>query len=349
MKVLIVKLSALGDVVQSLPVAMAIRRHDPQVRLDWLVEAPSAGLLQGHPALDQVLVSPRGQRVKGRVLGVLKPWLRELRAVEYDAVLDLQGLMKSAIFVGLSRGRRKIGFTGGKEPLAAWALNHRLAAYDPERHALERYLDLLEPLGIRRPARPEFGLEPAPPALEAAAALLGPRQPGRPLVILHPVAKWESKLWPAGHWARLAGLLHQAGAQLVLSGSAADRAVTQDILARAGLPGGITDLAGRVSLKELAAVLSLASAVVATDTGIMHLAAALGRPVAALFGPTSPGRTGPYGKGHRVLRLGLGCSPCFLRRCPDPRCLSTLSPELVARSVQAMLERTPGEPPAAGS
>lgn len=340
MKVLIVKLSALGDVVQALPVAMAIHRQVPQARLDWLVEAPSAGLLQGHPALDQVLVSPRGQMAKNMGWEGIKDWLAKLRAVEYDAVLDLQGLMKSAIFVGLSRGRRKIGYAGGKEPLAAWALTERLPAFDPERHALERYLDLLGPLGIMRPARPEFGLEPAPEALAAAAGLLAPRQTGRPLVVLHPMAKWESKLWPTGHWAQLARLLHQAGVDLALSGSPADQPQTQAILAQAGLPEGVRELAGRTSLKELAAVLSLADLVVSTDTGVMHLAAALGRPVAALFGPTSPGRTGPYGQGHQVLRLGLQCSPCFLRHCPEPRCLSTLPPELVARTVRAMLKRT---------
>lgn len=337
MKVLIVKLSALGDVVQSLPVAMAIREQVPQARLDWLVEAPSAGLLAGHPALDQVLVSPRRQPGAGSP-GQLRKWLKGLRQLEYDAVLDLQGLMKSAIFVGLSRGRRKIGFAGGKEPLAAWALSERLPAFDPQRHALERYLDLLGPLGLRRPEVASFGLEPQPSALEAAKALLAGRRAGRPLVVLHPVAKWESKLWPVAHWARLAVLLHEAGLDLALSGSAADRTVTQAITLEAGLGEGLWDLAGVAGLKELAAVLDLADLVVATDTGVMHLAAALGRPVVALFGPTSPGRTGPYGAGHMVLRLGLECSPCFRRQCPEPRCLSELAPEQVAQAALSRLE-----------
>ncbi|MBI5521926.1 MAG: lipopolysaccharide heptosyltransferase I [Desulfarculus sp.] len=338
MKVLIVKLSALGDVVQSLPVAMAIRGQVPQAQVDWLVEAPSAGLLEGHPALSRVLVSPR-RRPGGRSLGQVRQWLKVLRAVEYDAVLDLQGLMKSAIFVGLGRGRRKIGFSGGKEPLAAWALTERLPAYDPQRHALERYLDLLGPLGLERPAPPRFGLEPQAPALAKAEALLAGRRPGRQLVVLHPVAKWESKLWPVAHWARLARLLHQAGLDLVLSGSAADRGVTQAMAGQAGLAEGLWDLAGAVSLKELAAVLSLADLTVATDTGVMHLAAALGRPVVALFGPTSPGRTGPYGAGHVVLRLGLECSPCFRRNCPAPRCLTGLEPEEVALAALSRLDQ----------
>ncbi|MBI4798052.1 MAG: lipopolysaccharide heptosyltransferase I [Desulfarculus sp.] len=338
MKVLIVKLSALGDVVQSLPVAMAIREQVPQARVDWLVEAPSAGLLEGHPALDRVLVSPR-RRPGGRSLGQVRQWLKGLRQVEYDAVLDLQGLMKSAIFVGLSRGRRKIGFAGGKEPLAAWALTERLPAFNPERHALERYLDLLVPLGLERPAWPQFGLEPQAPSLAKAGALLAGRRAGRPLAVLHPMAKWDSKLWPSAHWARLVRLLHQAGLDLVLSGSAADQGVTQAIAGQAGLSQGLWDLAGVVSLKELAAVLSLANLTVATDTGVMHLAAALGRPVVALFGPTSPGRTGPYGPGHRVLRLDLECGPCFRRNCPDPRCLTGLGPEQVAQAVLSRLDR----------
>lgn len=330
-----VKLSALGDVVQSLPVAMAIHRHLPGAHLHWLVEAPSAGLLEGHPALERVLVSPRRRLAGGRLqrLKALAAWFKALREPRYDVVLDLQGLMKSAIFVALSRGGRKIGFKGGKEPLAAWALNEPLPAYDPERHALERYLDLLAPLGVPRPERPEYGLAPSPAELASVRALLGGFGQGRPLVVLHPVAQWESKLWPVTHWAQLAQALHAAGLDLVLSGSAADQPVTRAIAGQAGLGPGLLDLAGRASLRQMAALLGQARLLVSTDTGIMHLAAAMGAPVVALFGPTSPGRTGPYGPGHRVLRLGLACGPCFKRQCPQPRCLLEMPATMVAQAV----------------
>ena len=342
MQVLIIKLSALGDVVQSLPVAMAIRRHDPLARIDWLVERPSAGLLLGHPAIDNVLISPRHDLRDDAVAALpeVGTFLGRLRSLRYDVVLELQGLIKSAIFARLVRGERKIGFRGGKEPLAALALNEPLPAYDPERHALERYLDILEPLGVLRPARPEFGINPSPEHLAQARELLGAWGRDRPLVVLHPVAQWDSKLWPLGHWIDLARRLRGQGLDLVLSGARADQAVTGAIAQGAG--GGVLDLAGRTGLKELSAVLSLARLAICTDTGVMHLAAALGTPVVALFGPTSPGRTGPWGGGHAVLRLGLSCSPCFKRHCPEPRCLAGLPPENVAQAVAERLARGSG-------
>jgi len=349
LKVLIIKLSALGDVVQALPVAMAIRRQHPHARVDWLVERPSAGLLVGHPALSRVLISPRHELSEDAIAALpeVGTFLGRLRSTRYDAVLELQGLIKSAIFARLARSPRKIGFRGGKEPAAAWVLSEPLAAYDPERHALERYLDILEPLGVMRPARPEFGLEPDDEHLALARQALGGHGQGRPLVVLHPVAKWESKLWPVGHWVELARLLAGQGLDLVLTGGQADRALTAAIAQRSGAP--VLDLAGRTELKVLAGVLRLADLAVCTDTGVMHLAAALETPVVALFGPTSPGRTGPWGSGHTVLRLGLECSPCFRRACPDPRCLTGLSPGAVAAAVAERLgakNRRRLEPPA---
>ena len=326
-------MSALGDVVQSLPVAVAIKDQFPEARVDWLVEKPSAGLLYGHPALDRVMVSPRHEiaKDKSKIFQSVGNFVPELRARRYQAVIDLQGLMKSAIFVALSRGGQKLGFAGGKEPLAAWPLTKRLPAFDPDRPALERYLDLLEPLGVMRPAKPRFGLLPTREELDRVARLTGPDR--KPRVVLHPMAKWESKLWPLEHWATLARGLLQRGHRLLLTGSPADREITGAIRQKAGGGEDILDLAGRTDLRELAALFSQSPVAVCTDTGVMHLAAAMGSKVAALFGPTAPWRTGPYGGGHKVLRLGLECSPCFRRQCPKPRCLTELEPGKVLEAV----------------
>lgn len=341
MKVLIVKLSALGDVVQSLPVAMAMHRQNREVQVDWLVEQPTLGLLKGHPALTRVLVSPRHAITEGdgEPIQEVKDFLKVLREVKYDAVVDLQGLMKSAILVALSRGRRKIGFRGGKEFLAAWAYNERLEPYDPDRPALQRYLDLLGPLGFEQPARVEFGLESSQGERERAVSLLG-GEGGGPLVVLHPMAKWDSKLWPLRYWVDLVQRLARSGARLVLTGSADDQALGRLIVRRAGLGEGLLDLTGRTGLKELAALLSLARLVVCTDTGVMHLAAAVGARVLALFGPTAPWRTGPFGSGHLVLRANLECSPCFDRDCPEPICMERLDPAQVAAAASLLLEQT---------
>ncbi|MCF8031752.1 MAG: lipopolysaccharide heptosyltransferase I [Desulfarculaceae bacterium] len=339
MRVLIVKLSALGDVVQSLPVAMAIKRQAPEAQVDWLVERPSAGLLAGHPALNRILVSPRHEMAEadGLPLNPLSRFGRELRAVRYDAVLDLQGLMKSAICVALSRAERKIGWRGGKEPLAGLVYKKRLAPFDPDRPALERYLDMLEPLGLERPAQIEFGLIPSPEELARARELSASAAGEGPLVVLHPVAKWDSKLWPLASWVELAKLLAGRGCRLVVSGSGEDREVGEFIASRAGLGPRLLDLCGRTNLRELAALLSLAQTVVSTDTGVMHLAAAMGAPVVALFGPTAPWRTGPHGTGHRVLTAGEECSPCFERFCASPRCMEGITPQQAAEAAWTLI------------
>lgn len=341
MKILLVKLSAFGDVVQSLPVAMAIRKQLPDARLDWLVEPAASGIVLGHPALDNVLISPRG-RMTGSLMGKMgQLWgfRDKLQSTGYDAVLDLQGLIKSGILVSLSRGSRKIGFSGGKEPAAALALNEKLPPYDPDRHALQRYLDLLEPLGLQRPAVIEYGLEPTPAEEAQVDELLAGLGKKRSLVVLHPVALWGSKLWPRQHWAELARLLAAAGADMVVTGAEADRPWAQAIIQGSGVGQSIGDLTGRTSLRVLAALLKRADVVVSTDTGAMHLAAAMDATVVPLFGPTAPWRTGPFGQSENVVRLGLDCSPCFKRTCDDPRCMSDISPEMVAQKAAGLFTK----------
>jgi heptosyltransferase-1 len=167
---------------------------------------------------------------------------------------------------------------------------------------------------------------------------LFPTETGQPQAVLHPGARWSTKLWPTDHWARLAEwLVRDKGFQVVITGSPGDRDLTAEIVAQAGVP--LINLAGRTSLVELAALLQQARLAVTTDTGPMHLAAALGTPVVALFGPTAPWRTGPFGEGHEVVRLALPCSPCFRRQCPEPRCLTELSVAGAQEAVEKILVR----------
>lgn len=341
MKILMVKLSAFGDVVQSLPVAMAIRRQMPGVHLDWLVEPAASGLLKDHPALDNVLISPRG-RLKGSAIGKLgQMWgfRDKLQSTRYDAVLDLQGLIKSGILVSLSRGSRKIGFSGGKEPAAALALNEKLPPYDPDRHALQRYLDLLEPFGLQRPAVIEYGLEPSRAEEKQVDGLLQGMDHTKPLILLHPVALWDSKLWPVKNWVVLAGMLAAMGFNLVVTGTESDRKWAHAMIKGSGVADFMRDLTGRTDMRTLAALMKRADAAVSTDTGAMHLAAAMATPVVALFGPTAPWRTGPFGQADNVIRLGLDCSPCFKRTCDDPRCMKDITPQSVAEAVAEKLDK----------
>jgi ADP-heptose:LPS heptosyltransferase len=140
-------------------------------------------------------------------------------------------------------------------------------------------------------------------------------------------------------------MLAGEGVRLVISGSREDREAIRDAIRQ--MAGGATDLTGRTDLRRLAGVLALADLVVSTDTGVMHLAAALGRPVVSLFGPTAPWRTGPYGQENRALRIGAECSPCFQRQCDRPFCLERITPETVYRAVVKTLQETTGAAPAA--
>jgi len=250
-----------------------------------------------------------------------------VRAARFDLVIDLQGLLKSAMWVALARSPRKVGYDRTRE-LSYLALTERIPPYDPEAHAVWRYLNVARHLGAS-PTLPCFRLGLTPALPESLASL------NRPLLVLHPGARWASKLWPAAYWARLADWLsREKNLAVVITGSPGDRALAGQICGQ--MQDKAWNLTGRTSLQELAGIMQKARLAVTADTGPMHLAAALGTRVVAIFGPTAPGRTGPFGAGHRVVRLGLACSPCFQRRCPEPRCLTGLTPE----AVQAVVEKS---------
>jgi len=346
MKILIVKLSAIGDVIHTLPALAALRRHYPEARIDWLVEDAAADLVQGHAALSRVLVWPRREFLKLLKAGNLSPAIRlfltlllQLRDTRYDLIIDFQALLKSSLWIFLSKGRRKAGFGPGMEHAekSHLFLNERIPAVSMGVHALDRGLTLLQALGI--PSSQVLYDLPIGRKDEGAAQQLlfeSDVPTDQPLVAINPVAKWPTKLWAAERFRELAERLLKKGFQVVFTGSKEDRPFIDEMVG--ALSPSVTRLDGRTTLKVLAAVYRLASVVVSTDTGPMHLAAAVGTPVVALFGPTAPWRTGPYGKGHVVLRAGVGCSPCFSRSCKttdlEPMaCMNRITVEQVVDAV----------------
>ena len=344
-RILLIKLSALGDVIQTLPTLEAFRAAYPEAEIAWLVEEAAAPLLSRHPALDSVLISRRQTWLRAartrRGLGAAwqegRHLVQALRKQPFDAVLDLQGLLKSALWTKLARSPRKVGFMGTRE-LSYLALTDRLPPYDPDEHAVRRYLRLAEHLGaVAAPIRFRLAL---PLAAGQNLAPLWTAGNG-PLMVMHPGTRWPSKHWPPQLWAQLADALRQARrARIVFTGSAADRPLIAQIQAQ--MHGEAVDLSGRTDLPALARLLFQADAAVTTDTGPMHLAAAVGTPVAAVFGPTAPWRTGPYGRQHRVVRTGVACSPCRERNCPKPVCLTELPVEMVLTAALALLDQDPG-------
>jgi lipopolysaccharide heptosyltransferase I len=339
---LLIKMSALGDVVMTLPALAALKKRYPGAAIDWLVEPAAAGLLAGHPYLNRVLVSPRPDlkalAAKGqfrRAKPLLTDFLRDMGRIDYDVVLDLQGLFKSGLMTFLARGRRKVGFDRTREG-AHFFLNEKMPPYDPEEHAARRYLKAAAYLGGAGPAdeAPLRYYEPPTAAQRGAEALLGPTW-NEGFLVLNPGAKWVTKLWPPGHWRTLAeGLTEETGLKLVLTGGPEDARTAEEIGRTA--PGSAVNLCGRTSLPELAAILARARLMVSADTGPLHLAAAVGAGGLALFGPTRPNRTGPFGGHFEIMRPPLDCLGCLKKRCPRP-CLAELHPTAVRARLKAKL------------
>lgn len=329
-RLLIVKMSALGDVVMTLPALTALKESFPGMEVDWLVEPPAAGLIQGHPLLNRVIVSPRktlGRLIKsGRLLSARRlgsSFLRELQAVEYDAVIDLQGLIKSAAMVRLVNARRKIGFARTREH-SGWALNEKMPAYDLDRHAALRYLDAVAYLGAEiSEEAPDKYFFPSSKAVEAAGKLL----PAEGYLVLNPGAKWSTKRWPLPHWVALAyKLADKTDLALVVTGGPEDQEQGQAI--ERAVPGRVWNFCGQTALPVLAAILEGALMTITADTGPMHLAAAVGGGGLALFGPTKPWRTGPFGGHFRIMAPPKDCLGCLKKKC-GLDCLELLGPDEV--------------------
>lgn len=354
MNILIVKTSAIGDVIHTLPSLWSLRAHYPDAQITWLVEEAAADLIIGHPALNRVLVASRKSWLSdfrsGRVLRAISRFARfvwELRDTRYDLVIDFQGLLKSAIWVLLSRGARKVGFGRGMEHAehSYLVLTERVPAVDMNQHAIERSLLLLKGIGVPA-ADLRYGIPiSAEHDLEAAALLraCGVGEQDR-MIAINPMARWPTKLWEARSFAALADRLEGEGMCVVFTGATGD-APALDEIGRL-MTRRHRRLDGRTNLKQLAAVYRRAQVVVTTDSGPMHLAAAVGTPVVALFGPTAPWRTGPYGPNHVVLRAEVSCSPCFKKQCvtrdyEERACMKRLSIDHVAQAVMEKLAAAP--------
>jgi len=347
LRILIVKLSAIGDVVHTLPALNALRHHFPSAHITWLVEEAAAELVLGHPALDEVLVSRRKTWLKGLKTSQRRQHLIEivdfialLRRRRYDIVLDFQASLKGAVLIALTRARRKIGFGRGLEHQehSYLVLNKRVPAVSMEIHALDRNLMMLEAISLRT-KQVEYNLPITVDHHRNVARLQSEfgRNADVPFVAINPMAQWESKLWSVDGFARVADHLQSdLGLSVVFTGGTDDKAYLENICAR--MRTQAPNLAGKTDLLTLAALLKQACLVITTDTGPMHIAAAVSTPIIALFGPTAPWRTGPYGQGHRVIQDDRHCQPCFKRRCLFPEsCMSSITAEKVISVVEDMI------------
>ena len=300
------------------------------------MEEAASGILQGHPMIDDLIVVKRGwtKNIKENLSAAGR-----LKSRRYDMVLDFQGLLKSGVWMRLLNGVRKIGFSNARE-FSHIFLNEKIPPYDPEKHAVERYLDLTRYALGSKDGKEEvaFPLNLAAGDRKNVLSIL--KSNGVPkdalFFVIIPRARWATKLWSDERFIELGKkIVDKNGLYAVLSGTESDRDALDAI--KAGIGDKAVNLAGSTGLKELAQLFRLSRFAITVDSGPMHIAAAAGARVIALFGPTAPGRTGPYGNGHVILRKGLECSPCFKKRCPDVKCMKGISVEEVFDAVTGVL------------
>jgi heptosyltransferase-1 len=356
-KILLIKLSAVGDVVQTIPLLNALRRHYPTAQIDWLVKPALAELLRETPAISSIIEfgGEDGSFVNYARLAA------KLRANAYDLVLDMQGQLRTALFVlatgapvriGFDRPRasvwdasprqfpaeaRKHAWQGARE--GSWlAYTHPIPIPTLDIHAVDRYLSVGPMLGFS-PGQPDFSFPLAQEASTRVETLLRERGlAGAPLLTIAPGTIWETKHWGTEKFADVARHFLRRGFAVALMGSRRERAVCEDV---ARLAPGAVDIAGETTLAELAALIRRSAISVTNDSGPMHLAVALERPVVGIFGPTDPVWIGPYGHPDNALRAGVPCSPCLLRqlsRCHYGHvCMERVSASAVIERMEQVL------------
>jgi lipopolysaccharide heptosyltransferase I len=321
---LIVRLSSMGDLFHALPAVHGLKAARGGA-IDWVTQGEYAALVRCCADVRHVIPFAR-RSTPGTLLAL---W-RAVREREYAMVVDFQGLLKSALIARLARARVRLGPSYHREG-AALFYTAVAGPRNKRRHAVDENLDVIRHLGLTAPA-PEFPLRfPAVP-LDAP----------RPRVGLVPVSRWATKNWPPESFAAAAARLQrEAGAAIVLFGSAADAPVCAAIAA--GLDRSALNLAGRTSLVEMGGYLQQMDAVIANDTGPLHMAAACGVPVIGIYGATDPVRTGPFGPRHRVLTADEPCRPCLARTCRfgTRACLARVTPDRVVEAALTVLREAP--------
>ena len=320
MDILIVKLGALGDVVNTLPLAIRLKSHF-NARIHWITEPLSLPLLSRHPQVDRTILLDRSclRKSLGKVMG-------EIRGLRFDVALDLQRIFKSALLCMAASADRRVGFDRRRCKEMTWIMPFdRIAPSDPAAHMVEQYLEFARYLGAGG-AEVQWNI----PEGDAPPGDL----PGD-YIVLNIGATKPANRWSPEGFARLARLVtNRHHLPCVLTGGRDDVSAAARITALAA--ESVINLVGKTTISQLTSVLFGARAVVSCDTGPMHLAVALGKEVVALFGPADPGRTGPY-RGQ-VVSADLPCAPCNRRTCENPVCMQSITPEDVLDKIDRALE-----------
>jgi heptosyltransferase I len=365
-RILLIKPSALGDVVHTIPVLVKLHARYPRARIDWLITPENAEIVRCHPALSNVVLFARRDFAKRgrrwRAMLEFLDLLKQIRRAKYDLVIDMHGQMRSAFFALVSGARVRIGFDrpikrtltisdehdlknvpshgwrGARE--GSWiAYTHRVPIPTLDVHAIDRYLWVGKLLGFDDNP-PDLRIHLSPETVRNVERLLKEKgvDASQPLVVLVPGTIWETKHWTIEGFAGVARHFLRDGFAVALAGTKRDQSRCRQIAAAAP---GACDLSGKTTPADLAALIRRAEVAVTNDSGSMHVAASLGRPMVSVFGPTNPVHIGPYERPESVVRVDLPCSPCNYRRlsqCPfGHACMKQVTSAMVVERVRKIL------------
>lgn len=331
--ILLVKLSAIGDVLHGVPAAVAIKDAFPAATVGWVVEGRSADVLEGHRAINRVFRLPRGWAKRPAEILRLR---RDLRAFAPDVTIDMQGLFKSMVATALSAARTRIGFARPESREQAW-LAYTHAIRPTAAHIMERHCQLLAPLGVEARGI-TFDMPRWPVSRSRVTEWFRDLRFEQAPILLNPGAGWASKLWPTERFAAVArDLRRRHGVRsLVVWGGGDERVAAERIVAAAG---DAAVLAPATSLQDLGEVCRLARLFVSSDTGPLHLAAAVGTPCVGLFGPVPAARNGPYGSRHVNVEPPQHLRPAWENRKTDTQSMLGIEVAAVVAAAERQLAR----------
>jgi lipopolysaccharide heptosyltransferase I len=347
MKMLIIKPSSLGDIIHTLPFLKAVKYAFPDARIDWVISKNLKGLIENNPLINEIIVFDKDswkniKNLPGTIneMSLLK---KILKSKKYDIAVDLQGLLRSGIITYYTPAGTKIGFADAREG-SRFFYNRKISVGGAV-HAVDKSLEIARAIGAET-GKVEFPLTIDEASKERVKKLINNVNE---YVVVVPSARWITKIWPAEYFA---SLIRKIKLPCVITGGKGDKEIAQKITEivqntvhstrKKAEPGAhIFNLAGRTDLKELVALIAGASAVVSNDSGPMHVAAAFNKPLVALFGPTDPVKTGPYGwqknKNFRVIKSGVSCSPCFKKKCSNFICMDNINVDKVFEAIEEYL------------
>jgi len=337
-RIALIKPSALGDVLNSLPVLTGLRRLYPNAHITWVVNRTYEALLRGHPDLDEILPFDRNQVRRSWLSGSVGfvRFLREMRRRRFDLVIDLQGLFRTGLMTFASGAKHRIGLSSAREGAKAF---YTKLVYDGCRttmHAVDSYWRVIEALGGGGAKTFRLSVDAS---CRAWARRILSEHP-RPWLAVAVGARWATKRWSTEHFAELIRRAQQEfGGTAIFVGSAED----VDLAREAGerLAGNFIDLTGRTGLSELVALLAEADAVISNDSGPLHLAVALGRPVVAPYTCTAVNLHGPYGQQHRAVATSVSCAASYRRTCGSMACMTELTPDKLWPVLREVLSSCP--------